>query len=156
MTQWHASSYACSVRTARPAVAVLDDLARLDVEGVVALERSATYILLGPPKRPRYTPRQGVAATAALTLGLLVLSAWSLVLIILLPAAALPLLPFLLIDHPVLAVGAVEDEEGAVLVTVHGRADEALRRAVDAYLMGLPAVAGPAQEAGVPSGQAAS
>jgi hypothetical protein len=141
-----ASSYACSVRTSRPASDVLDDLSRLDVEGIVPIERSETYLVLAPGARQRYTTRRAVALTAVSAVAVLILAAWSLVLIVLLPLAVAPLIPFLLEERPLLGVGAVADVESGVRVTAHGHAEERLCRAVDAYLMGLPPVTVPQPE----------
>ena len=141
MARPDASSYACSVRTSRPASDVLDDLGRLGVEGIAPVERSDTYLVLAPDARQHFTPRRAVALTAVLAVGVLILAAWSLVLIILLPLAALPLAPFLFEERPLLGVGAVPDVESGVRVTAHGHADEPLRRAIDGYLMALPPAA---------------
>jgi hypothetical protein len=55
-----------------------------------------------------------------------------------LPLAVLPLVPLILDDRPMLAIGVVVDDDGTSLLTAHGRAWGELAAAVDAYLANLP------------------
>jgi hypothetical protein len=71
-------------------------------------------------------------------LAVLIATAFSVVLIAFLPAGVLPLVPLLLRDQPLLAVGAVPEDDGATRVTVHGQAPVRLTTALDLFLSRLP------------------
>jgi hypothetical protein len=71
-------------------------------------------------------------------LTVLILTAFWVVLVALLPLGLVPLAPLLLRDHPLLAVGAVPEDEGATRVTVHGQAPARLTSALDLFLSRLP------------------
>jgi hypothetical protein len=142
--------YQVSRRTARPAERVLADIAGLDVPGATVVARGATHLVLAPGPARRYGAGAAVAAGVAVTLGVLIASAWSVPLIALLPAALLPGLPLLLRQDPRVAVGAVEDaNDGATAVTVSGDMWSALAVALHSYLAGLPAPI--AMDGGAPS-----
>lgn len=125
-------------RTARPATQVLDDLVMLDVPGAWIAERGRTYLVFSPREKPTYTVGRAVTLAIATVFAILILSSVSVLFIALLPAAVIPLLPLLLEDHPMLAVGAVEDDAAVTTITVHGQAWGELVAAVDAYVAHLP------------------
>jgi hypothetical protein len=131
--------YQVSRCTTRPAERVLAEIAGLDVSGTTVVARGATHLVLAPGPAPRYGAGAAVTAGVAMTLGVLIASASSVVLIALLPAALLPGLPLLLRHDPRVAVGAVEDDDGTTAVTVSGDMWSALAVALHSYLAGLPA-----------------
>jgi hypothetical protein len=132
--------YQVSRRTTRPAERVLAEIAGLEVSGVTVVARGTTHLVLAPGPVPRYGAGAAVTVGVAVTLGVLIASASSVVLIALLPAALLPGLPLLLRQDPRVAVGAVEDaDDGTTAVTVSGDMWSALAVALHSYLAGLPA-----------------
>ena len=124
--------------TARPADRLINDLASLDVPDCDTVEQGRTYIVFAPRRRRLYGSGRAVALAILVCLGVLIGSAWSVVVIAFLPIAVLPLLPLLLDDRPMLAIGAVLDDDGSTLLTAHGRAWGELAAAVEAYLANLP------------------
>jgi hypothetical protein len=74
----------------------------------------------------------------AIVLAVLILTAVTPVLIVLLPLALLPGVPLLIDNRPDLAISAVADDLGGTRVTVHGQASSELAAALDAYLGSLP------------------
>jgi len=127
-----------TLRSERPAQAVIDDLAQLNVADTRVAERGATYLVIAPPDRRHWGPGRAVALAAAICLAVLIGAAASVVVIAFLPLALLPFVPLLVEDLPMVAVGAVVDDDGATRITVHGQAWGALRTALDAYLASLP------------------
>ena len=144
MTPRQTTQYQFSTATTKPVEAVLDGIARIDLpEDLSVTERGSTYLVIGP--RPSsYDARLGVALAILVALAVLIATAFSVVLVALLPLAAAPLVPLLVRDHPLLAVGAVPDDDGiSTRVTVHGEAPVKLTSALDLFLSNLP-VAEPA------------
>lgn len=130
--------YQHSLLTSRPPAAVLDEVAGRRLPGIEVAERGASYVVLRPRQRVRYGSDIAVAAAIAIALGVLIATAATPMLIVLLPLAALPVLPLLLDQRPDLAVSAVEDDGGDTRVTVHGAASEELGAAMDAFVGALP------------------
>jgi hypothetical protein len=133
------TQYQFATLTSNPPEAVLDGIAGIDLpEDLSVTERGSTYLVIGP--RPStYDARLAVALCTLLVLTVLILSAFSVVLIAFLPVAAAPLIPLLLRDSNDLAVGAVpDDRDGATRVTVHGQAPARLTSALDLFLSRLP------------------
>ena len=136
-----ASLIQLTLRTERPPETVIDDLATLGVVDTTVTDRGATYLVIAPPDRRRWGPGRAVVLAAAICLGVLITSAVaSVVVIAFLPLALLPFVPLLVEDLPMLAVGAVADDDGATRLTVHGHAWGGLRSALDGYLATLPRV----------------
>ena len=139
MSSSSTTQYQFATLTSSPPEAVLDGIAGIELpEDLSVTERGSTYLVIGP--RPRtYDARLAVALCTLLVLTVLILSAFSVVLIALLPVAAAPLVPLLLRDSNDLAVGAVpDDREGATRVTIHGQAPTRLTAALDLFLTRLP------------------
>jgi hypothetical protein len=139
MTPIHGTTqYQFSTVTTTPAEAVLDGISAIELpEDLCVNERGSTYLVIGP--RPGvYDARLAVGLAGVVVLAVLIATAFSVVLIAFLPAGLLPLIPLLLRDHPLLAVGAVPDDDGATRVTVHGQAPVRLTSALDLFLSRLP------------------
>ena len=130
--------YQFATLTASAPEAVLDGIAGIDLpEELSVTERGSTYLVIGP--RPSgYDARLAVALCTLLVLTVLIMSAFSVVLIAFLPVAAAPLIPLLLRDSSDLGVGAVPEDDGVTRVTVHGQAPERLTAAIDLFLSHLP------------------
>ncbi len=118
---------------------MLDDVAARPLPGIAVSERGAHYLVLRPRRRSRYGSDIAVGISIAIVLAVLIMTAMTPLLIVLLPLALLPGVP-LLLDHrrPDLAVSAVVDDDGSTRVTVHGEASDELAAAVDAFLGALP------------------
>ncbi|MDQ6856723.1 MAG: hypothetical protein M3Z57_06575 [Candidatus Dormibacteraeota bacterium] len=131
--------YQFSLRTSREPGEVLDDVAARPLPGIAVSERGPHYLVLRPRRRLRYGSDIAVGISIAIVLAVLIATAMTPLLIVLLPLAVLPGVP-LLLDHrrPDLAVSAVVDDDGSTRVTVHGEASEDLAAAVDAFLGALP------------------
>jgi hypothetical protein len=131
--------YQFSLRTSRDPGEVLDDVAARPLPGIAVSERGAHYLVLRPRQRSRYGSDIAVGISIAIVLAVLIATAMTPLLIVLLPLAVLPAVP-LVLDHrrPDLAVSAVVDDDGSTRVTVHGEASEELAAAVDAFLGALP------------------
>lgn len=126
-----------TLTTATPE-AVLDGIAGLSLPDEVSVtERGATYLVVGPRPSP-YDARLAVALSTLVVLAVLILTAFWVVLVALLPLAVLPLVPLLLRDAPTLAVGAVPEEGEVTRVTLHGQAPAKLTPALDLFLSRLP------------------
>jgi hypothetical protein len=139
MTPIHGTTqYQFSTVTTTPPGAVLDGIAALELpDDLSVTERGATYLVIGP--RPSgYDARLAVALCAAVVLAVLILTAFWVVVVALLPLGFLPLAPLLLRDHPLLAVGAVPEDDGSTRVTVHGQAPSRLTAGLDLFLSRLP------------------
>jgi hypothetical protein len=134
-----ANPYQFSLRTSRDPGEVLDDVAARPLPGIAVSERGAHYLVLRPRRRSRYGSDIAVGIAIAIVLAVLIATAMTPVLIVLLPLAVLPGIP-LLLDHrrPDLAVSAVVDDDGSTRVTIHGEASEELAAAVDAFVGALP------------------
>jgi hypothetical protein len=144
------SPYQFSLRTSRLPAEVLDDVAARPLPGIAVLERGTHYLVLRPRRRYRYGSDIAVGAAVVIVLAVLIATAMSPFLIVLLPLAVLPGIPLLLDHRPDLAVSAVVDDDGSTRVTVHGEASPDLAAAVDAFLGALPrAPAQPDDEADV-------
>ncbi|GAC1575613.1 MAG: hypothetical protein NVS3B18_09350 [Candidatus Dormibacteria bacterium] len=131
--------YQFSLRTSRVPGDVLDEVAARPLPGIAVAERGTHYLVLRPRRRHRYGSDLAVGVAIAIVLVVLIATAWSPLLIVLLPLAALPAIPLLLDRRrPDLAVSAVIDDDGGTRVTVHGEASEELAAAVDAFLGALP------------------
>ena len=135
------TQYQFSTATTTTPEAVLEGISAIELpEGLCVNERGSTYLVFGP--RPSfYDARLAVALAILVVLAVLILSAFSVVLIAFLPLGALPLAPLFLRDHPLLAVGAVPEEDGSTRVTVHGQAPGRLTNALDLFLSRLPEAA---------------
>ena len=133
------SPYQFSLRTTRPPGDVLDEVAARPLPAIAVSERGAHYLVLRPRRRSRYGSDIAVGLAVVIVLAVLIATAVTPLLIVLLPLAVLPAAP-LLLDHrrPDLAVSAVVDDDGSTRVTVHGEASEELAAAVDAFLGALP------------------
>ena len=94
--------------------------------------------MLRPQQRRRYGGDVAVLLGLAIVLAVLILTAVTPVLIVLLPLALLPGVPLLVDNRPDLAISAVADDLGGTRVTVHGQASSELAAALDAYLGSLP------------------
>ena len=130
--------YQFSLRTGRTAEDVLNEFAERQLPGIVVAERGPHYLVLRPEGRRRYGGEVAVLLGIAVVLGVLILSAASVVLISLLPLSLVPALPLLFDNRPDLAISAVPDDHGGTRVTVHGQATAPLAAALDAYLGSLP------------------
>jgi hypothetical protein len=131
--------YQFSLRTSRVPGDVLDEVAARPLPGIAVAERGTHYLVLRPRRRYRYGSDLAVGVAIAIVLVVLIATAWSPLLIVFLPLAALPAIPLLLDRRrPDLAVSAVIDDDGGTRVTVHGEASEELAAAVDAFLGALP------------------
>ncbi|HXA27152.1 MAG TPA: hypothetical protein VN193_00240 [Candidatus Angelobacter sp.] len=133
------TQYQFATLTSSPPAEVLDGIAGIDLPADLSVtERGSTYLVIGP-KPSAYDARLAVALCTLLVLTVLILSAFSVVLIAFLPVAAVPLIPLLLRDSDDLAVGAVpDDRDGATRVTIHGQAPAKLTSALDLFLTHLP------------------
>jgi len=98
----------------------------------------AHYLVLRPQQRRRYGGDVAVLLGLAIVLAVLILTAVTPVLIVLLPLALVPGVPLLIDNRPDLAISAVADDLGGTRVTVHGQATSELAAALDAYLGSLP------------------
>ena len=87
-----------------------------------------------PSSARRYGGDVAVLLGLAIVLAVLILTAVTPVLIVLLPLALLPGVPLLIDNRPDLAISAVADDLGGTRVTVHGQASSELAAALDAYL----------------------
>jgi hypothetical protein len=133
------TQYQFTTATTTSPSAVLEGIGSIELpDDICVNERGSTYLVLGP--RPSfYDARLAVALAALVVLAVLILSAFAVVLVALLPLAVVPLLPLLLRDNPLLAIGAVPEDDGATRVTVHGQAPAQLTAALDLFLSRLPA-----------------
>jgi hypothetical protein len=132
------TQYQFSTATTTPAEAVLDGISALELPDDLCInERGSTYLVIGPPPSS-YDGRTAVALAGAVVLAVLILTAFWIVAISFLPLGLLPLVPLLLRDHPLLAVGAVREDDGSTRVTVHGQAPGRLTTALDLFLSRLP------------------
>jgi hypothetical protein len=133
------TQYQFATLTSSSPEAVLDGIAGIELpEELSVTERGSTYLVIGP--RPSgYDARLAVALCTLLVLTVLIMSAFWVVLIALLPVAAAPLVPLLVRKSSDLAVGAVPDDElGTTRVTIHGQAPDGLTAALDLFLTRLP------------------
>jgi hypothetical protein len=142
------SPYQFSLRTSRFPGEVLDDVAARPLPGIAVTERGTHYLVLRPRRRYRYGPDIAVAVAIVIVLAVLISTAITPLLIVLLPLAGLPAIPLLLDHRPALAVSAVVDDDGGTRVTVHGEASSELAAAVDAFLGALPDPPPPQEEDG--------
>ena len=133
--------YQSTQLTERAPERLLEDLAALEVTGAHVSERGSTYLVFTPVEPHPYTASLAVTLAIILAIVDLIATAWSVVVIALLPLALVPFVPLLVSDRPQVAVGAVpgENEAHATRVTVHGRVWGDLGAALDAYLSHLPA-----------------
>ncbi|MGI8848373.1 MAG: hypothetical protein ACR2GX_08975 [Candidatus Dormibacteria bacterium] len=141
--------YQFSLRTSRSPAQVLSELEERRLPGIGIAEHGTHYLVLRPQRRHRYSGDIAVGLAAAIVLAVLISTAVTPWLSILLPLAILPALPLLGDDRPDLAASAVEDDDHATRVTVHGQASAELAAALDAYLGALPPPPDPGN--GVPS-----
>jgi hypothetical protein len=144
MTPRQTAQYQFSTATSKPVDAVLDGIASIRLpEDLSVTERGSTYLVIGP--RPsNYDARLAVGLAILVALAVLIATAFLVVLAALLPLAAVPLIPLLVRDHPLLAVGAVPDDDGiSTRVTVHGEAPVRLTSALDLFLSSLPLAEAP-------------
>ena len=139
MTRLHSVPFQSTLRTPLSAARVLSDLARLEAPGATVAERSDTYLVFAPVERTSYGAGRATLVAAAVAIVVLAITAVSVVWIALLPLALAAYLPLLIDDHPLIAIGAVDDDvDGITRLTVHGHAWGALATALDAYLAGVP------------------
>ena len=131
-------AYQFSLRTAKPPDDVLGEFAARRMPGIAVAERGPNYLVLRPQQRRRYGGDVAVLLGLAIVLAVLILTAVTPVLIVLLPLALLPAVPLLLDNRPDLAISAVADDLGGTRVTVHGQASSELAAVLDAYLGSLP------------------
>lgn len=132
------TQYQFSTATTSPPEAVLEGISAIELpDDLCVNERGSTYLVLGP-KPSFYDARLAVALAILIVLAVLIASAFSVVLIAMLPLGAIPLVPLFLHDNPVLAVGAVPEDDGTTRVTVHGQAPTQLTAALDLFLSRLP------------------
>lgn len=130
--------YQFSVRTSRSPQQVLNELEERRLPGIAVAEQGTHYLVLRPQRRHRYSGDIAVGLAVAIVLVVLISTAVTPWLSILLPLAILPAVPLLGDDRPDLAASAVEDDDRATRVTVHGYASAELAAALDAYLGALP------------------
>jgi hypothetical protein len=143
--------YQFTTATSTSPEAVLDGISALALpDDLCVNERGSTYLVLGP-KPSFYDARLAVALATLVVLAVLILTAFWVVLVALLPLGVLPLLPLLIRDNPLLAVGAVPEDDGCTRVTVHGQAPLELTGALDLFLSRLPRMEPPAPT-GTPNG----
>lgn len=143
MTPNHTTQYQFSTLTTTAPDAVLDGIAAIELPDSLCInERGSTYLVIGP-QPSSYDARLAVALATLVALAVLIIAAFSVVMVAFLPLAVVPLVPLVLRDHPLLAVGAVPEDEGSTRVTVHGQAPTRLTTALDLFLSRLP-VAEPA------------
>lgn len=135
--------YQYSVRTTREPAEVLVELSNRRPPGIAVDETGPHYIVFRPERRIRYGGDIAIGLCIAVVLGVLILTAITPWLIILMPLAVLPAVPLWFDQRPDLAVSAMEDDDGAVRVTVHGQASPELAAALDAYLGALPQAPAP-------------
>jgi hypothetical protein len=131
-------AYQFSLRTGKPPGDVLGEFAARRMPGIAVAERGPNYLVLRPQQRRRYGGDVAVLLGLVIVLAVLILTAVTPVLIVLLPLALLPAVPLLLDNRPDLAISAVADDLGGTRVTVHGQASSELAAALDAYLGSLP------------------
>jgi hypothetical protein len=138
MTPSSTTQYQYATLTSSPPEAVLEGIAGIELPDELRItERGSTYLVIGP-KPSEYDARLAVALCTLLVLTVLIMSAFSVVLIAFLPVAAAPLVPLLLRDSNDLAVGAVPEDEQTTRVTIHGQAPAKLTAAIDLFLSRLP------------------
>ena len=138
MTPAATTRYQFATLTSSPPEAVLDGIAGIELpEELSITERGSTYLVIGPKPRA-YDARLAVALATLVVLTVLILTAFSVVLIAFLPIAAVPLIPLVVRDSNDLGVGAVPEDDGVTRVTVHGQAPERLTAALDLFLSHLP------------------
>ena len=131
-------AYQFSLRTGKPPADVLGEFAARRMPGIAVAERGPNYLVLRPQQRRRYGGDVAVLLGLVIVLAVLILTAVTPVLIVLLPLALLPAVPLLLDNRPDLAISAVADDLGGTRVTVHGQASSELAAVLDAYLGSLP------------------
>lgn len=137
----HPVPYQATLRTTRTRRQILDDLKALDVPGAWVSEHGDTYLVFSPRQQSVYGPGRATVVAGAIAAAVLLATAANVVWIVLLPAALLAFVPLLIEEHPMLAVGVVDDDEiGVSRFTVHGHAWGELQGAVDAYMTHLPEV----------------
>lgn len=132
------SAYQFSLRTSRSPEEVLDEVAARPLPGIGVAEEGTHYVVLRPHGRHRYGADIAAGAAIAIVLAVLIATAITPLLIVLLPLAALPAVPLLFDHRPDIGVSAIADDEGATRVTVHGEASAELAAAIDAFLGALP------------------
>jgi len=147
------TQYQFATLTSSSPEAVLDGIAGIELpEDLSVTERGSTYLVIGP-KPSGYDARLAVALCTLLVLTVLIMSAFWVVLIALLPVAAIPLVPLVVRRGTDLAVGAVpDDDEGTTRVTIHGTAPARLTAALDLFLTSLPIPARLSEEGHAPNG----
>jgi hypothetical protein len=138
ITRLRTRAYQFSLRTGKPPDDVLGDFAQRPMPGIAVAERGPNYLVLRPQQRRRYGGDVAVLLGLAIVLAVLILTAVTPVLIVLLPLALVPGVPLLIDNRPDLAISAVADDLGGTRVTVHGQASSELAAALDAYLGSLP------------------
>jgi len=132
------TQYQFSTATTTPVEAVLDGISAIELpDDLVVTERGSTYLVIGPPPS-FYDARMAVGLATLVVLAVLILTAFAVVLVALLPLGLVPLIPLALRDHPLLAVGAVREDDDCTRVTVHGQAPTRLTSALDLFLSRLP------------------
>jgi hypothetical protein len=131
--------YQATLRTTRSRGQIIEDLIALDVPGASVAEHGDTYLVFAPRKRSRYGPGRATATAVVIAALVLLVTAFNVVFVVLLPGALAAYLPLIIGDHPLLAVGAVDDDViGVTRFTVHGHAWGELKAAIDAYMGHLP------------------
>lgn len=139
--------YQTTLRTTRTRRQIVDDLLALDVPGAEVVEHGDTYLVFAPRRRSLYGPGRATAVAIAVAAIVLLLTAFNVVFVVLLPAALAAYLPLVIGDHHLLAVGVVDDDDiGVTRLTVHGHAWGELKAAIDAYTSHLPEAPPPGQE----------
>lgn len=131
------SPYMFALHTSRAPDQVLGDFEVRRPAGMDVAERGAHYLVLKPDRRFRYGADVAAGLAIAIVLAVLIATAATPLVIILLPVSLLPGIPLLLDHRPDLAVSAITDD-GVTRVTVHGQASPELAAALDAYLGELP------------------
>jgi len=152
----HCLPYRISLRTSRPADAVLADLTSQQVAGVGATERGSHYLLLQDLRRRRYGADLAVGIGIGILLAVLIGYAFRPVVIALLPLALVPGLP-LLIRHnrTMIAISALAEPDGWTRLTAHGQVSPPLAEALDAYFGSLPTIQSATVATGPPSASSA-
>jgi hypothetical protein len=126
---------------------IVDDLLALDVPGAEVVEHGDTYLVFAPRRRSLYGPGRATAVAIVMAGIVLLLTAYNVVFVVLLPAALAVYLPLVVSHHHLLAVGVVDDDDiGVTRFTVHGHAWGELKAAIDAYMSHLPEPPPPGQE----------
>src|SRR4029077_13318684 len=138
ITRLRTRAYQFSLRAGKPPDDVLGEFAQRPMPGIAVAERGPNYLVLRPQQRRRYGGDVAVLLGLAIVLAVLILTAVTPVLIVLLPLALVPGVPLLVDNRPDLAISAVADDLGGTRVTVHGQASSELAAALDAYLGSLP------------------